>query len=113
MQLMAPLERRTWQLMHCLERRQSQSVDMTVDMGTAIAHWAYDFMVRIHLHLFRVQYLNRHHRMIWSTVGARNMCVYLSMSSWYASSHLVPAEYDGERRPQRIYQHWKEGPCDA
>ncbi|KAI0788198.1 cytochrome P450 [Fomes fomentarius] len=44
MQLMAPLERRTWQLMRCLERRQSQSVDMTVDMGTAIAHWAYDFM---------------------------------------------------------------------
>lgn len=45
MALMVPLEKRIWELMDCLERRQSQSTDGYVDFGLAISHWAYDFMV--------------------------------------------------------------------
>ncbi|KAI0788191.1 cytochrome P450 [Fomes fomentarius] len=44
MELMPLLEKRTWELMQCLERRQSQSTDGAVDLGMAIAHWSYDSM---------------------------------------------------------------------
>lgn len=40
-----PLEKRTWELMVCLERRQSREEDALVDLATAFTHWAYDFMV--------------------------------------------------------------------
>lgn len=41
-----PLERRTWELMACLERRQGPGKDALVDLATTMTHWAYDFMVR-------------------------------------------------------------------
>ncbi len=44
---MPSLETRAWNLMQCLERRQSESPDGLVDLSLAVAHWSYDFMVRI------------------------------------------------------------------
>ncbi|TFK91285.1 cytochrome P450 [Polyporus arcularius HHB13444] len=44
LELIPALERRTWHLMQCLERRQSQSPDGLVDLSLAVAHWSYDFM---------------------------------------------------------------------
>ncbi|KAI0763298.1 cytochrome P450, partial [Trametes elegans] len=38
------LEKRTWELMHCLERRQAQDANNVVDLSLSIAHWSYDFM---------------------------------------------------------------------
>ncbi|KAJ7364505.1 cytochrome P450 [Mycena albidolilacea] len=37
------LEKRTWQLMHCIERRQAHSADGYLDLSQAFCHWAYDF----------------------------------------------------------------------
>lgn len=42
-----PLEKRTWELMACLERRQGPGKDAYVDLATAFTHWAYDFMVHL------------------------------------------------------------------
>ncbi|TFK91279.1 cytochrome P450 [Polyporus arcularius HHB13444] len=44
MELMPSLETRAWNLMQCLERRQSESPDGLVDLSLAVAHWSYDFM---------------------------------------------------------------------
>ncbi|KAJ7436884.1 cytochrome P450 [Mycena galericulata] len=37
------LEQRTWELMHCIERRQAASGDGYLDLSKALCHWAYDF----------------------------------------------------------------------
>lgn len=39
-----PLEKRTWELLACLERRQAPGKDGVVDLATALTHWAYDVM---------------------------------------------------------------------
>ncbi|KAF7305557.1 Cytochrome P450 [Mycena chlorophos] len=38
-----PLERRTWQLLETIERRQDISNDGSVELTKALTHWAYDF----------------------------------------------------------------------
>ncbi|KAI0648784.1 cytochrome P450 [Trametes meyenii] len=43
-ELIPALEKRTWELMQCLERRQAQSDNGLVDLTLSIAHWSYDFM---------------------------------------------------------------------
>nr|GAT57938.1 cytochrome P450 [Mycena chlorophos] len=40
-----PLERRTWQLLETIERRQDISNDGSVELTKALTHWAYDFTV--------------------------------------------------------------------
>lgn len=38
------IERRTFQLLDCLERRQAQSADKSVNLADAFYHWSYDLM---------------------------------------------------------------------
>ncbi|KAJ3018977.1 hypothetical protein NUW54_g201 [Trametes sanguinea] len=42
--LLPQLDRRTWELIQCLEARQSQSPDGVVDLANCSYHWAHDFM---------------------------------------------------------------------
>ncbi|TFK32486.1 cytochrome P450 [Crucibulum laeve] len=37
------LERRTWELLICFDRRQSDSPNQTFDLYEALCHWSYDF----------------------------------------------------------------------
>ncbi|EGN93361.1 hypothetical protein SERLA73DRAFT_189569 [Serpula lacrymans var. lacrymans S7.3] len=39
-----PLERRLWELMNCIEKRQLNNKTGTVDISECICHWSYDFM---------------------------------------------------------------------
>ncbi|KAF8529305.1 cytochrome P450 [Hysterangium stoloniferum] len=41
-QFFSPLDRRTWQLINCIERRKG--TDGNVDLSECVSHWAYDFM---------------------------------------------------------------------
>ncbi|KAI0037701.1 cytochrome P450 [Auriscalpium vulgare] len=43
-QLYPVLEKRTWELMHCLERRQSLSDTGTLNLTECFYHWSYDLM---------------------------------------------------------------------
>ncbi|KAI0046870.1 cytochrome P450 [Auriscalpium vulgare] len=43
-QLYPVLENRTWELMHCLERRQSLSDTGTLNLTECFYHWSYDLM---------------------------------------------------------------------
>ena len=45
-QLFPALERRTWQLFECLERRQKEGGGY-LNIGDAFYHWSHDFMVRL------------------------------------------------------------------
>ncbi|CDO77817.1 hypothetical protein BN946_scf184722.g9 [Trametes cinnabarina] len=42
--LLPQLERRTWELVQCIEMRQSQSSNGVVDLATCLYQWAHDFM---------------------------------------------------------------------
>ena len=44
-QLMPNLERRTVELLQCMERRQSESATGFLDIKEAFSHWAFDFTV--------------------------------------------------------------------
>jgi hypothetical protein len=44
-QLRPALEKRTYELLQCMERRQANSMDGTIDLSECFCHWAYDFMV--------------------------------------------------------------------
>ena len=44
--LIPQFERRTWELLRCLERRQGEAKDGFVNLAEAMYHWAHDFMVR-------------------------------------------------------------------
>lgn len=43
--LIPQLERRTWELVQCFERRQKASQDNTVNFPETMYHWSHDFMV--------------------------------------------------------------------
>ena len=52
-QLVPVLEKRTWELMQCFERRQAERG--VVDVTEAFYHWAHDFMVsRRHIRTFSI-----------------------------------------------------------
>ncbi|KAL1949719.1 hypothetical protein VTO73DRAFT_8600 [Trametes versicolor] len=42
--LIPQLERRTWELVQCLERRQGASQNKTINLPEAMYHWSHDFM---------------------------------------------------------------------
>lgn len=44
--LVPSLEKRTTELIDCLEERQKASADGTVDFSECVLHWSHDFMVR-------------------------------------------------------------------
>lgn len=89
MELMPPLEKRTWELMRCLERRQSQSADGAVDLGTAIAHWSYDFMVRASSFPDTSLFIEGGGRATWSLVVVTNLSVVLRVSRSCARSRCA------------------------
>ncbi|KAJ7097294.1 cytochrome P450 [Mycena belliarum] len=47
MNFIPAVERRTWDLLHCVKRRQSESPVQTLDLSEAFCHWAYDTMCEI------------------------------------------------------------------
>ena len=55
MQSLVPqMERRTVELLACMERRQLESKTGYVDLADAMYHWAHDFMVRHFVPLYVV-----------------------------------------------------------
>ncbi len=58
-QLMPNLERRTLELMQCMERRQSQSERGLVDVKEVFSHWAFDYTVRF-AHSLKSEHGRRH-----------------------------------------------------
>lgn len=59
-----PLESRTWKLVDCIQRRAS--VDGIVDLTECVAHFAYDFMVKISRFLNKLGFYNLCFRARWS-----------------------------------------------
>lgn len=44
-ELLPVLEKRTFELLACMERRQAESAKGCVDMTDTLYHWSHDFMV--------------------------------------------------------------------